>query len=107
MIGQRPSVLRTEFSGAFVACLYVEFGLADLICSLTAFRLGFPELNPFLGWLAQYGLFVPVKLAMTGVIGVLIARLYTTVPVRIVAWSGTIVMVAVTVYHLLGLSGAL
>jgi hypothetical protein len=90
-----------------VALLYVVFGIVDLTCSLAAFQLGFPELNPFLRWMDGHGLFVPAKLAMTGIVAVLVALLYSVGPARLVAWSGIVTMMVVTAYHLLGLNAVL
>lgn len=90
---------RLGVSGAFVALLYVSLGLADLLCSLAAFSLGFGEANPVLAWLGRHGMFVPGKIALTILVAGLISLLYNRRPARVVAWSGVLAMVAVNAYH--------
>jgi len=100
-------MLRIPSGGAFAALLYLLFSLLDLAFSVLAFHLGFQELNPLLRWLAQHSLFIPAKLVMTAGIAMLVAYLYRSAAARLVAWSGVVVMAAVTAYHILGLSAAL
>ena len=106
MIRDNRSLRHTESGGTFVALLYVVFGMIDLACSLLAFHQGFRELNPLLAWLARSGLFLPAKLAMTVGIGILIAVLYSNRVARVAAWSGILIMIMVTAYHVAGLSAA-
>jgi hypothetical protein len=92
-----------KLSGHFVAGLYLVFGCTDLFCSLIAFKLGLPELNPIFRWLLAHDLFVPGKLALTVFVGALIIMLYPHRSGRVVSRSGVLLMGAVTAYHLLGL----
>ena len=91
-------------SGACVALVYVGLGLADMLFSLTAFLRGVPEANPVMVWLLLHGLFVPGKLALTGVVAGLIAVSYRIERARPVAWWALGVTAAVNAYHLWGLS---
>jgi hypothetical protein len=92
-----------RLSGHFIAALYVVFGWTDLFCSLIAFRLGLPELNPIFRWLLAHDLFVPGKLVLTVLVAALIIRLYPNRSGRIVSRGGVLLMGSVTAYHLLGL----
>jgi hypothetical protein len=92
-----------ELSGHFVAALYVVLGCTDLFCSLIAFKLGLPELNPVIRWLLARDLFVAGKLALTVLAGALIILLYPSRSGRVVSLSGVLLMGAVTAYHLVGL----
>jgi len=101
------SLVLSSVSGAFVAVLYVVFGLADLWFSLIAFRFGVPEGNPFLALMGEHGLFVPAKLALTGVAALLISRLYYRPRVQMLCWSALLAMMAVDAYHVVNLNARL
>src|SRR5574340_285767 len=92
-----------KVSGGFVAAAYTAFGLADLWFSLTAFRLGIAEGNPFLALMGQHGLFVPAKLALTGIAAVLIWVLYRRSRVQLICWAALLTMAAVDAYHVVNL----
>jgi hypothetical protein len=57
-----------------------------------------------MAWLATHGLFVPGKLALTGLVGVLIALVYPRGASRPVVWGVLVLMAGVNVYHMWGLS---
>lgn len=97
---QRPS-------GAFIALLYLIFGLADLGFSLLAFRLGVQEGNPALAWMAQHGLFVPAKLFLTALATTLIAVLYERARARPICWASVGLMLLVDGYHVAALMARL
>lgn len=94
-------------SAVFVALLYLILGIADLGFSLIAFRLGVAEGNPLLAWMEARGLFIPAKLALTGVATGLIAALYSRARARALCWALIMVMVAVNAYHVIELSARL
>jgi hypothetical protein len=96
-----------KVSGGFVAAMYAAFGLADLWFSLVAFRLGVAEGNPFLALMRQEGLFVPVKLALTGIAALLIGVLYGRSRAQIVCWGALLMMATVDAYHVVNLTGRL
>ncbi len=102
----RLSSLRRP-SGVFVALLYLILGLADLGFSLLAFRLGVPEGNPLLAWMARHGLFIPAKLLLTAVAAVLIGVVYERRRARPVCWASIVLMLLVDAYHILALTGSL
>jgi hypothetical protein len=91
-------------SGAFVAVGYVIFSLGDMTLSSIAFVIGVPEANPVLAALADWGLFVPVKVGLTVVVAGLIGWLYPRGQCRGVAWLAVLAMAGVNLYHLWGLS---
>jgi hypothetical protein len=91
-------------SGVCVALVYVGLGLGDMFFSLTAFLNGVPEANPVMAWLLANGLFVPGKLALTGIVAALIAASYRIDRARLVAWAALGVTAAVNAYHVWGLS---
>ena len=93
-----------KVSGGFVAAVYSAFGLADLWFSLTAFRLGVAEGNPFLALMRQYGLFVPVKLGLTVVAAILISVLYRRSRAQMLCWGALLAMAAVDIYHVFNLA---
>lgn len=103
----RPAWPARGFSGAFVALLYVAFGLTDLILSLAAFAFGIPEGNPVLAWLGQHSLFVTGKLLFTAVAAVLIASLYHRAQVRPLAHGAVVLMAAVDLYHIWAINALL
>jgi hypothetical protein len=96
-----------KVSGGFVAAVYSAFGLADLWFSLIAFRLGVVEGNPFLALMRQDGLFVPAKLALTGIAALLIGVLYGQSRARMLCWGALLMMATVNVYHVVNLTGRL
>ena len=90
-------------SAVFVALLYLVLGLADLIFSLLAFRLGVLEGNPFLAWMEIHGVFVPAKLLLTGLAAFLLAALYSRNRARALCWGVILAMAAVDAYHVVAL----
>jgi hypothetical protein len=94
-------------SAVFVALIYLVLGLADLGFSLLAFQLGVLEGNPLLAWMSRHGLFVPAKLALTGLATALIALLYSRNRARGLCWGAILVMMTVDVYHVVALSARL
>lgn len=94
-------------SAVFVALLYLILGVADLGFSLLAFRLGVAEGNPLLAWMEARGLFIPAKLALTGVATGLIAVLYSRDRARALCWALIALMVVVNAYHVVELSARL
>jgi len=101
------SVKLAKPSAELVALTYLLFSLADLGFSLLAFRLGVVEGNPILAWMDGHGLFIPAKLALTGVATVLIAVLYSRNRARALCWGVVLVMVVVDAYHIIELSARL
>ena len=93
-----------KVSGWCVACLYVAFSMTDLLLSHAAFVLGVAEANPVLAWVAAHGLFVPAKVLLTAVAAALIVVLHSRRRAQHISWLALMVMGAVNVYHLLGLS---
>ena len=91
-------------SAVFVALLYLVLGVADLGFSLIAFRLGVAEGNPLLAWMEARGLFLPAKLALTGLATGLIAVLYSRNRAQALCWAAIAVMVVVNAYHIIALS---
>jgi hypothetical protein len=73
--------------------------------SSVAFVLGVREANPLLAWLAAHGLFVPAKLIFTGLIAALMAWVYAHRRARPIIWAAVLLMGAVDVYHIWGLTG--
>jgi len=102
----RPTLL-DHVSGTFVGLLYLIFGMADLGCSLLAFRLGVPEGNPVLAWMAARGLFVPAKVVLTLLATVLIGLVYRRPRARPICWASVVLMVLVDSYHVVALTGLL
>jgi hypothetical protein len=94
-------------SAVFVALLYLILGVADLGFSLLAFQLGVAEGNPLLAWMEARGLFLPAKLALTGLAAGLIAVLYSRNRARGLCWALIALMVVVNVYHVTQLSAQL
>jgi len=94
-------------SAVFVALVYLILGLADLGFSRLAFALGVGEGNPFLAWMQAHGIFVPAKLALTGVAATLIAVLYSRKRARLLCWAVVLVMVMVDAYHVIELTARL
>jgi len=92
------------FGGAFMALVYVAFGLTDMLLSSAAFALGIPEGNPLLAWLGREGLFVPGKLLFTAIAGILIASLYPRVRVRPLIHGTLALMLCVDAYHIWALN---
>ena len=83
---------------------YALLSLLDLAYSLAAFASGVPEGNPVLAWLQGEGLFIPAKLGLTLAACVLILALYRQRAARYIAWGAVLVMVAVNLVHVIGLT---
>jgi hypothetical protein len=98
---------RLVLSGAFVALVYVAFGLMDMVLSLAAFAVGISEGNPFLAWLGGYGLFIPGKLLLTGLTALLINLLYPFARTRYIAHAAVALMALVNAYHVWALNALL
>ena len=98
------SSLSKKASGTFVAAVYLLLGLADLLLSLAAFRLGIVEGNPFLAHFLSRGLFIPAKLTLTVLVTLLIVKLYTHRYTRPLCWAALLLMALVDAYHVLGIT---
>ncbi|NIM05347.1 MAG: hypothetical protein GTO55_04505 [Armatimonadetes bacterium] len=92
------------FSGVFVALVYVAFGLMDMVLSLAAFSLGISEGNPFLAWVEGCGLFLPTKVFLTAVAGILIGLLYPHARTRPLTHCALGIMAFVNAYHVWALN---
>jgi len=103
----RVRPLEPNPSRAFVAALYVVFGVADLLLSMAAFSLGVREGNPLLAAFAQVGLFVPAKILLTAAVAGLILYLYPRGHARPIAWSGLVLMASIDAYHVWSLNALL
>ena len=89
--------------GVLLASAYFLLGLGDMALSSTAFRIGVPEANPAMAWLAANGLFEPSKLLLTAAIAALIVRVHGTDAGRGAAWFAVAIMSGVAAYHVWGL----
>ena len=102
---RQPALLDRRLVSAEMAALtYALFSLADLVFTSIAFFISVPEGNPMLAWLAGHHLFVPAKISLTLVAAAMIELYYNARPIRLIAWAGVGVMVALTVYHIWGLA---
>jgi len=105
----RYSVLTSmsRASAPFLAVLYLAFGVADLLFSLTAFQLGVPEGNPFLKWMQAQGLFVPAKLGVTVIAAGLMVWLHSLRRAQVICWFALVGMALVNIYHFIFLNARL
>jgi hypothetical protein len=92
------------YTGAVLACGYMVLSMADMACSLFAFSVGVPEMNPLLAWMAERGCFVPAKVGLSAVVGAMMVWMYGVRRGRVACWGAVIVMAGVNVYHVWGFS---
>lgn len=96
--------MKIRLSAVLVAILYVILNIVDLQFTQKAMSVGVTEGNPFLAVAFSNGHGHQLKIAVAVLAAIVMMIGYRQRIFRIIAWSGVVLMTALAIYHLWGLS---